>query len=149
MLVCQTLHADHLRVAAAALREVADKVPQRFEPIAYGEIEVTPVIAASGEPMAAYSPARDRLYLSAAACATVEECSHILLHELGHRFAYRFSARIWYWKFLKMSAKPGMAVSAYGATSPEENFAEAFALYVLGRDFPPGTEPLRAMIDSA
>ena len=57
----------------------------------------------------------------------------LLIHELGHRYYFKFmdrADRLRFDSFFKEVA----AVSQYGGTATEEDFAEVFAHFVLGRD---------------
>jgi superoxide dismutase/predicted kinase len=57
----------------------------------------------------------------------------LLIHELGHRYYYRFMSQGDRQRFDSFFGEV-MAVSKYGSKATEEDFAEVFAHFVLGRD---------------
>jgi hypothetical protein len=57
----------------------------------------------------------------------------LLIHELGHRYYFKFMDRADRARF-DSYFKEVAAVSEYGGTATEEDFAEVFAHFVLGRD---------------
>jgi len=61
------------------------------------------------------------------------EITELIIHELGHRYYFRFMSRADRARFDSYFGDV-RAVSEYGGTHPEEDFAEVFAHYVLGRD---------------
>lgn len=169
------VHDGYVSMVFDRLDKVARKVPARFAAVLYGEICVmSPSVAALNPALdcsaGVYDNAYDTIFIIPEVAFGQTECEGItgtLLHELGHRYAYRFadqtayqafldlsagqpakSANAPFWRRLKKTSVSPMAVSPYGATSPTENFAEAFMLYALGLPFPPGTEALRDMIEA-
>jgi len=57
----------------------------------------------------------------------------LLIHELGHRWWFKFMRRGVRLRFIDWVQAGLSPVSSYGSKAPEEAFAEAFAWYVMGK----------------
>lgn len=62
-----------------------------------------------------------------------QNLTYLLIHELGHRYYFRFMSRGDRLRFDSYFGEVP-ATSSYGATDPKEDFAEVFAAYVTGED---------------
>jgi hypothetical protein len=76
---------------------------------------------------AVYSPNTDQVRIFAVSSPRT------IVHELGHRYWYKHMSKRQREKFRAWFGDVP-ATTDYGSTNPEEDFAEAFADYVTGRD---------------
>lgn len=127
-----------LEEALKTLDRASAKVKAKFPKVLYGKVYVTRGVKSSyhrgSDRAGSYVPDSDSINLSL--YATPDRDSVMtLIHELGHRY---------HTKFLKYGSKEafkrihadGIYASPYGRTSWEENFAETFLHYVLGKPLP-------------
>lgn len=119
--------------ALAALDVVTDAIKQKFPQVLYGEIYMSTKVG--GHRTAAhYVPADDVIHLSPKHIQSGDAFDvHAIAHEFGHRYDHKFADG----GLRRSFDDPALpAVTKYGQTSPTENFAEAFAFYVLGKPLP-------------
>lgn len=90
-----------------------------------------------------YEPGKDRFGIEQS-----RNAARNLAHEIGHRFWFKYMTETERAEFAsKFGDVP--AVTSYGKTDPEEDFAEVFAEYVDGQDLTqPQIERFRKFLDS-
>jgi len=90
----------------------------------------------------AYAPGDDAVMIYAAANRIAAQD---ILHEMGHRYWYRFmtAAQKKQWK---QNFKKAEFASEYAGTDAEEEFAESFSYYVLGKLKGPHVERMHSVI---
>lgn len=103
-----------------------------FEPERYGEIGPDPSRARKGYVQAAgtYHRGGDFInlyYVSDFIVSTI-------IHESGHRYWFKYMSSEDKRNFERFFGK-SKAASSYGSTHPEEDFAELFAAYVMGKEW--------------
>lgn len=129
-----------VEAALAALDGAIAKLKPRFPQVLYGKVFFGTTI--HGKNAAVYMAHDDTVHINVRAKRDSTRVVFTLCHELAHRLDAKFmrsSDREEFWALSK--AHP---VSAYGATDPKENFADAVALSLFGKPIP---EPLQAIID--
>lgn len=100
-------------------------------------------IGIRGTPGAWYMPHNDQLGVE-----KFRNAARNLAHEVGHRFWFKYMTET---ERAEFASKFGdvAAVTEYGKTDPEEDFAEVFAEYVDGQDLTqPQIERFRKFLDS-
>jgi len=125
-----------------AIGAAAVKLKARFPKVIYGDIYLSKKIG--GVAAAQYAWSSDKVYVDVNAKKR-EGDVFTIVHELGHRYRNKFLSKDLKDKFWALSAE-GLSVSSYGSTNPEENFADAFAMYVMGKKIHP---ELKAVLDAA
>lgn len=126
----RTDYVKHLKQAKALLdrRKLAFLWYGRFEILASGLAPTNPNGAHFGTGAEYYRQGDYiRIY------SDPKNLAKLIVHELGHRYFYKFMSATDRGKFNDWFGKV-KATSAYGATSSIEDFAEVFSDYVMGTD---------------
>lgn len=126
----RTDYVKHLKQAKALLdrRKLAFLWYGRFEVLASGLAPTNPNGAHFGTGAEYYRQGDYiRIY------SDPKNLAKLIVHELGHRYFYKFLSATDRGKFNDWFGKV-KATSAYGATSSIEDFAEVFSDYVMGTD---------------
>ncbi len=128
----------HASNVLEALDEAAELLRRRFSRLLYGDVYLKTTIRDNGRgAAAAYDFKHDIMQVNVKANHRVSDVFSIV-HEFGHRYDNKFLSQELRDRFdaLKVS------ISDYGATDARENFAEAFAFYVLNMGLPPAVKAI-------
>ncbi len=123
--------------------EAAALVEKRFPGATGGDLYVTTKVGGQNTG-ASYNKTKDSMYIAPSQFGNFATPLHPILHEMGHRFDEKKCPKELHKEVVALHMK-GVYTSKYGETSPDENFAESFALYLL---FPERMPPeMRAVFD--
>lgn len=136
VVIMSRLGAYHTREILRGIDEASNLLQNRFPHVLYGDLYLTP---GRCKTKGGLVTTNDSIVLSPQG-KTLPPGWHTyaVLHELGHRYYWEFwrnSAEIR--EFMQLSTDSKFWVSKYGGKDANENFAEAFAHYALGKPLHP------------